>query len=118
MQTCHLKKLLEVVLGRSRMPFEVALGSHYETPARVIDFFSIIVVAGHCGKATRSVLLPLLAALSVFPTALDGGLVGMARPLQAVVPSLPRMETTPTASSSEACRVTMLSSSLVVFGYS
>jgi hypothetical protein len=43
-------------------------------------------------------------------------LVGAAQAPLAVIPVLARMKAAPTASSTEACQVAMLSSSLIIFG--
>jgi hypothetical protein len=76
MWTGCFKKLLKVVLGRMSLSCEITFSSRYEPPIGVISFLSVVAIAGHCSKVTRSVLLPLLIALSVFSGALDGGLSG------------------------------------------
>jgi hypothetical protein len=73
---------------------------------------------GHHSEVVQTVLLPLLSALSPLLVHLTVALVGVARPPLMTVSVLTKVKATPTASSPKACRLVMLSSSLVVFGYS
>jgi hypothetical protein len=74
MQIGRFKKFLEVVFGRPSLPLEFAFGSRYEPLAGVVGFHTIVAVVGHYGDAMGSTLLTLLASLSTFPGAFDGGL--------------------------------------------
>jgi hypothetical protein len=78
MQTGRFKKFLELVFGWPSLPLEVTFGSRCKPLAGVIGLLAIVVVAvaSHHGTMMGSALLPLLAALSAFPGAFDGGLSG------------------------------------------
>jgi hypothetical protein len=76
MRTGRFKKFLEVIFGRPGLSLETAFGSYYELLTGVTGFLIAITVIGHYGNATGSALLSLLATLSAFPGAFDGGLGG------------------------------------------
>jgi hypothetical protein len=59
----RFKKFLEVVFGQPSLPLEVAFDSRYEPLTRDAGFLTAVVIAGHHGDATGSMLLPLLAIL-------------------------------------------------------
>jgi hypothetical protein len=116
MRTGRFKKFHKVVFGWPCLLLKVTFASCYEPLIGVVSFLTAVAVASHYGIATGSMLLSLLATRSAFPGAFDGGLVGAAQAPLAVIPVLARMKAAPTASSTEACQVAMLSSSLIIFG--
>jgi hypothetical protein len=73
-RTSHFKKFPEMFFGRPGLVLEVALGSHYALLTRVTSSLVTIIVASYYGDTMGSLLLPLLASLSAFPSALGGGL--------------------------------------------
>jgi hypothetical protein len=104
-----LEKFLEMIFGRSCLELKsrLAAATHpsSESPA------TMVMRWGHD-------IYPLLPPLEPFLVPLNVVLVGVAQPQLVVVSKLPRTKAAPTASSTEACRVAMSSSSLVVFGHS
>jgi hypothetical protein len=76
MWTYHFKKFLEVVFERRSLLLEAVFDSRYESLDGVVGFRPAATIAGHYGKVTCSVLLPLLATLGAFPGAFNGALGG------------------------------------------
>jgi hypothetical protein len=72
MWTGHFKKFLKVIFGRLSLSLEMAFSSRYELLARVTGF----LITGHYGNEMGSALWSLLAILSAFLGAIDGGLGG------------------------------------------
>jgi hypothetical protein len=72
MRTGHFKKFLKVVFGWPSLSLEITFGSRYEPLTGVVGFLTAVVIADHYGDATGSLLLSLLATLSVFHGAFDG----------------------------------------------
>jgi hypothetical protein len=116
MRTGLLKDLLEVVLGRSGAPLEIAFGCHRALFVGVIDL--LIAIVGHRSEVTWMVLLPLLPTLSALLVLLTVVLVGVMRPLPVAASALTKVKAAPTTSSPEVCWVAMSSNTLVVFCYS
>jgi hypothetical protein len=76
MQTSRFKKFLEVIFGRLSLSLEMAFDSRYELLAGITGFLIVITIMGHHCNAIGSALLSLLATLSTFPGAFDGGIGG------------------------------------------
>jgi hypothetical protein len=76
MQIGHFKKFLKVIFRRPSLSLEMAFDSHHELLAGVTGFLNAVAITGHYGNATGLAFLSLLATLSAFPVAFDGGLGG------------------------------------------
>jgi hypothetical protein len=72
----YFEKLLEMIFGRPSLALEVVFGGRYTLLIGVTGSLVATTVVGYCGDVMGSLLLPLLAALSAFPGALDGILGG------------------------------------------
>jgi hypothetical protein len=77
-QVGRFKKFLEMIFGWLCLVLEVAFGCRYAFLTRVNDFLITTAIAGYNDDAIGSPLLPFIATLGAFPSALSGGLVGAA----------------------------------------
>jgi hypothetical protein len=75
-RTGYFEKLLEMIFGWPSLVLEVMFGGRYTLLILVTDSLVVTTVVGYCGDVMGSLLLPLVAALSAFPGALDGILGG------------------------------------------
>jgi hypothetical protein len=98
------------------LALEVALGSLDILLAEVTSFLIIAVITDCDSAALGRRFCTFLPHLAPFLTLLMVALEGGARLPPAAAFTLPRTKVSLTASSPEACRVAISSSSLVVFG--
>jgi hypothetical protein len=67
-------KFLEMIFWRLCLAFEVTFSRRYRLLAGVTASLVVATIAGYYGDMEGSPLLPFLAALGAFPSALSGGL--------------------------------------------
>jgi hypothetical protein len=72
-RTGSIEKFLEMNFGRAGLALEIAFGSFYVLLARVTSSLTTAAVAGYYGDVMGLPLLPLIATLTAYPRALDGG---------------------------------------------
>jgi hypothetical protein len=73
----HFKKFLKIIFGQQHLAFEVAFGRCYTLLAWVTGSLIIVTIdaiAGYYDDVMGSSLLPFVAAIGAFPSALNGGL--------------------------------------------
>jgi hypothetical protein len=113
-RTSCFKNHLKVVLGRPGASLEIMFGRRHKLFVRAFDLFPDATVVHHCGGTTRVVLLAFFPALSTLFGAYSSDAGGTVWPQLAVTTASTRAKAAPTASSLEACWVTISSNTLMV----
>jgi hypothetical protein len=72
--TGHFEKFLKIVLRLPHLALEITFGGCDILLAGVISFIIIAIIIGRNGNVLGVLLLPLLPALGVLSSTLDGGL--------------------------------------------